>query len=180
MRYIATIGKTEYLVEIVDETHVSVNGVGYEVDFQRVGDQPVYSLLVNGRSINAHVQQDEEIWQVLFQAQLYPVQVEDEREKRLRASLGSAAGEHDEFHLKAPMPGLVVLAAFAGAAGSLGGGAGQVTAPSLMTVRPRMASSSMLTSMTPSFVLHSSSVRRNRFVAYSVEDCLARRLARSV
>lgn len=108
MRYIATIGKNEYLVEILDETHVSVNGVVYEVDFQRVGDQPVFSLLVDGRSINAHVQQDEDTWQVLFQAQLYPVQVEDEREKRLRAALGSVTGEHDEFHLKAPMPGLVV------------------------------------------------------------------------
>ena len=76
--------------------------------------------------------------------------------------------------------GIAGLAACGATAGSLGGGAGQVTAPSLMTVRPRMASSSMLTSMTPSFVLHSSSARRNRFVAYSVEDCLARRLARSV
>lgn len=108
MRYITTVGKHEFLVEILDEHHVSANGVVYEVDFQRVGDQPVYSLLVDGRSINAHVQQDEQTWQVLFQAQLYPVIVEDEREKRLRAAMGRATGEHDEFHLKAPMPGLVV------------------------------------------------------------------------
>ena len=44
------------------------------------------------------------------------------------------------------------------------GGAGQVTAPSLMTVNPRMASSSMLTLITPSLVLQSSSVKRNRLV----------------
>src|SRR5512135_506097 len=66
------------------------------------------------------------------------------------------------------------------AAGSFGAGAGQVTTPSLMTVRPRMASSSMLTLMMPSLVLHNSSVRRNILVEYSVEDCLARRLFRSV
>lgn len=108
MRYIATVGQQEYLVEILDEHHVSVNSVVSEVDFQQVGDQPVYSLLVDGRSINAYVQQDEQTWQVLFQAQLYPVLVEDEREKRLRAAMGSATSEHDEFHLKAPMPGLVV------------------------------------------------------------------------
>ena len=53
----------------------------------------------------------------------------------------------------------------AGGAASLGAGGGQVTSPFLMTVRPRMASSSMLTSMMPSLVLHSSSVRRNRLVA---------------
>ena len=108
MRYITTIGDQEYLVEILDEHRVAVNDKVFEVDFQRVGDQPVYSLLVDGRSINAHVQQDEAIWQVLFQAHLYTVQVEDEREKRLRAAMGSTAGEHEEFHLKAPMPGLVV------------------------------------------------------------------------
>ena len=38
----------------------------------------------------------------------------------------------------------------------------EVTAPSLMTVRPRIASSSMLTSMRPSLALHSSSARRSR------------------
>src|SRR3989338_9231010 len=74
----------------------------------------------------------------------------------------------------------LAAAGLAGAAGSFGAGAGQVTVPSLMTVRPRMASSSMLTLMMPSLVLHSSSVRRNRLVAYSVEDCLARREFRSV
>src|SRR5512133_655362 len=64
------------------------------------------------------------------------------------------------------------LAAAGGVAATLGAGAGQVMLPSLVTVRPRMASSSMLTLMMPSLVLHSSSVRRNRLVAYSVDDCL--------
>src|SRR5664279_2725597 len=73
-----------------------------------------------------------------------------------------------------------LAAAAAGAAGNLGAGAGQVMLPSLVTVKPRMASSSMLTSMMPSLVLHSSSVRRNRLVAYSVDDCLARRETKSV
>src|SRR5450830_579864 len=72
------------------------------------------------------------------------------------------------------------LAAATGAATTLGAGAGQVMLPSLVTVRPRMASSSMLTLMMPSLVLHSSSVRRNRLEAYSVDDCLARRETKSV
>src|SRR5688572_1361114 len=53
----------------------------------------------------------------------------------------------------------------AGAADSLGGGGGQVILPSLITVVPRITSSSMLTLMVPSLVLHNSSVRRNRLVA---------------
>src|SRR5664279_3701898 len=67
----------------------------------------------------------------------------------------------------------------AGGAGSLRAGGGQVIVPSLITVRPRMASSSMLTLMTPSLVLHNSSATRNRLVAYNVDDCLARREVRS-
>src|SRR5450830_540469 len=89
--------------------------------------------------------------------------------------------------LLCPWPPLALAAgaaaaglATAGTAGSFGAGGGQVTSPFLMTVRPRMASSSMLTSMMPSLVLHSSSERRNRLVPYRVDDCLARREFRSV
>jgi len=34
--------------------------------------------------------------------------VEDEREKRLRAAMAGRVAEHEEYHLKAPMPGMVV------------------------------------------------------------------------
>src|SRR5215213_2108594 len=53
----------------------------------------------------------------------------------------------------AAAPDLAAVAA--GDGGSFGAGGGHVMPPSLMTVRPRMASSSMLTSMRPSFFLHS-------------------------
>ena len=43
--------------------------------------------------------------------QQYPVQVEDEREKRLRAAAGGAVADSGEFQLKAPMPGLIVSVA---------------------------------------------------------------------
>src|SRR4051794_33030920 len=55
-------------------------------------------------------------------------------------------------------------AGLGGAAESLGGGGGQVIAPSLITVVPRITSSSMLTLIAPSFALQSSSVRRSRLV----------------
>src|SRR5262245_24388470 len=57
------------------------------------------------------------------------------------------------------------LAVAGGAAEILGAGGGHVTTPSFTTVVPRMTSSSMLTSMMPSLVLHSSSVNRKRLVA---------------
>jgi hypothetical protein len=89
MKYITTVDGKEYLVEIVDEKHININGKIYEVDFESVSGQPVYSLIVNGKSHESYVQQGEDNWEVLLRGRLYPVTVEDEREKRLRAAAGS-------------------------------------------------------------------------------------------
>jgi len=96
------------MVEIIDDKHISVDGKVYEIDFETVSGQPVFSLIVDGRSHESFVYQDEDDWQVLLRGRLYPVTVEDEREKRLRAAAGGGVAETGEFHLRAPMPGLVV------------------------------------------------------------------------
>lgn len=108
MRYIATVDDKQFLVEIIDEKRVSVDGQTYEVDFEAVSGQPVYSLIVDGRSHEGYIQPSDDAWQVLLRGRLYPVKVEDEREKRLRAAADAGVAETGEFHLKAPMPGLVV------------------------------------------------------------------------
>ncbi|HEX7975020.1 MAG TPA: biotin/lipoyl-containing protein [Anaerolineales bacterium] len=108
MKYITTIGEREFVVEILDECHVIVDGTVYDVDFNTVGGQPVYSLLVDGRSYEAYVYPTDEAWQVLLHGRLFPVYVEDEREKRLRAASETSAAEWMDFHLKAPMPGMVI------------------------------------------------------------------------
>jgi biotin carboxyl carrier protein len=108
MKYITTVEDKQYAVEIIDDKHVSIDGKVYTIDFESVSGQPVYSLIVDGKSHEAYVQPGEEAWQVLLRGRLYPVQVEDEREKRLRAAAGGGVAETGEFHLKAPMPGLVV------------------------------------------------------------------------
>src|SRR5215211_5938961 len=108
MRYITTVEDRQFLVEIIDEKHVSVDGKVYEVDFESVSGQPVYSLILDGKSHEAYVASGDNNWQVLLRGRLYPVTVEDEREKRLRAAAGGGVAETGEFHLRAPMPGLVV------------------------------------------------------------------------
>lgn len=108
MKYVTSIDGHEYVVDILDDRHVKIDGVTYNVDFMQVGDQPVYSLVVNGESVEAHVYPNEDVWQVLFRGTLFTACVEDEREKRLRASLAGKVAEHEDFHLKAPMPGMVV------------------------------------------------------------------------
>jgi len=108
MKYITTLDGKEYLIEVVDEHHVSVNGRAQEVDFESVSGQPVYSLILDGKSYESYVYETEEGWQVLTRGRQYNLTIEDEREKRLRAAAGGGVAESGEFHLKAPMPGLVV------------------------------------------------------------------------
>ena len=55
MKYIATVEGKEILVEVLDDKHVNVNGKVYEVDFESVVGQPVYSLIVDGRSHEGYV-----------------------------------------------------------------------------------------------------------------------------
>jgi biotin carboxyl carrier protein len=109
MNYVTTVGDHEYSVEVLDKRHISVNGKVMEVDFESISGQPVYSLLIDGKSFEAYVNPAEEGWEVLLLGRQYPVKVEDAREKRLRAAAGGAAVGSGEFQLKAPMPGLVVV-----------------------------------------------------------------------
>ena len=108
MKYIATVEDKQFLVEIIDEKHISVDGKVYQVDFESVSGQPVYSLIVDGKSHEGYVAQGDDNWQVLLRGRLYPITVEDERENRLRSAAGGGVAETGEFHLRAPMPGLVV------------------------------------------------------------------------
>jgi biotin carboxyl carrier protein len=109
MKYATTINDKTYLIEINDDRRILVDGVEHPVDFNTVSGQPVYSLILDGHSYEAYVQETEEGWQVLLRGDLYTVNVEDEREKRLRAAAGANLGSGSgEFNLKAPMPGLIV------------------------------------------------------------------------
>jgi biotin carboxyl carrier protein len=107
MKYVTTIEDMEFNVEIIDEKHIRINEHVLEVDLTAVNGQPVYSLIIDGKSYEAYVYPEEKDWQVLLRGRQYKALVEDEREKRLKTAGGVKATD-GEFHLKAPMPGLVV------------------------------------------------------------------------
>jgi biotin carboxyl carrier protein len=108
MKYITTVDGVNFEVELLDKNRVSVNGKIFEVDFEEVSGQLIFSLIVNGKSYEVHISEDEDVWHVLIQGTLYTTEVIDEREKRLRAASGEKALSRGEFVLQAPMPGLVV------------------------------------------------------------------------
>jgi biotin carboxyl carrier protein len=108
MKYVTTIDGQEFAVEVVDERHVCIGERLFEVDFKSVSGQPVFSLILDGKSYEAFVYPNEEDWDVLLRGRQYQVKVEDEREKRLKTAAGGGGTGSGEFQLKAPMPGLVV------------------------------------------------------------------------
>jgi biotin carboxyl carrier protein len=108
MKYIATIEGREFEIEINSDTEVVVNGDRLTLDLQAIAEQSGYSLLLEGHSYEAYLYPTEEGTQVLMRGHLYLVRVEDERQRRLRESAGPPPLEAGEFHLKSPMPGLVV------------------------------------------------------------------------
>lgn len=108
MKYIATIGERQIEVELTSDQQLIVNGEQMQVDFQSVANQPIFSLLLNGKSYEASIFPSDTGYQVLFLGQLFNVIVEDERQRRLRTSSGGPTVQGGEIQLRAPMPGMVV------------------------------------------------------------------------
>jgi biotin carboxyl carrier protein len=108
MRYHVTVDGQEYQIEILDEQHARIGNQVHAIDFVSISNQPVYSLIIDGKSFEAYVYPEESGWQVLLAGRQYPIQVVDEREKRLGTVGEGSPGSRAEFLLKAPMPGLVV------------------------------------------------------------------------
>jgi biotin carboxyl carrier protein len=108
MKYQTRIGEQTYEVEVLDERHLVLNGTPYEVDFASIGDQAVFSLLINGRSYEAHAVRQDDGWQILLHGEMYEATVEDEQAVRARALARPGAVESGEYSLRSPMPGLIV------------------------------------------------------------------------
>jgi len=108
MKYIATLADQIFEIEINAEDQITVNGERLSIDFRSVSGQPIYSLIVNGQSHEAYVQPTEAGLEVLLQGQLHIVEVEDERQRKLRESSGGPVLHSGEYNLRAPMPGMIV------------------------------------------------------------------------
>ena len=50
MKYITTIDDKEFEIEVVDERHIRIGDRLLEVDFESVSGQPVFSLILDGKS----------------------------------------------------------------------------------------------------------------------------------
>jgi biotin carboxyl carrier protein len=93
---------------VLDDRHILLDGKPFEVDFTAIGKEQVFSLLINGRSLEALAVPMDGGWQVLLHGKMFEARVEDEQAIRVRALVHSVADAGGEFLLRAPMPGLAV------------------------------------------------------------------------
>ncbi|HET7012064.1 MAG TPA: biotin/lipoyl-containing protein [Anaerolineales bacterium] len=108
MKYLATIGDHTFEIEVRSDREIILDGKPYAVDFLSLAGQPVYSLIHEAQSYEAYVHLTDEGLQVLVRGQSFQVDVEDERQRRLRQTSEIQVATKGELHLKAPMPGLIV------------------------------------------------------------------------
>lgn len=108
MKYITTIDDEIFEVEILNDNQVQINGKTYEVNFEEISSESIYSLIVDGNSYEILISEEENEWNVFIRGMLYSAEVIDEREKRLRDASGELALSSGEYTLQAPMPGLVI------------------------------------------------------------------------
>jgi biotin carboxyl carrier protein len=108
MKYITTIDDVDFEVEILNDHQVRLNDKIYEINFEEISSEMIYSIIVDGNAYEINISEEENEWYVLIQGTMYNAEVIDEREKRLREASGELALSSGEYTLIAPMPGLVV------------------------------------------------------------------------
>lgn len=108
MKYITSVNEQQYTIEIDQDDQILVDGEPYHINFQQLLEGGTLSLLLNNRSLEAIVNEQNEHWEVLIHGELYAVQVQDERSYRLAQARGSVLPETGNVTLKSPMPGVIL------------------------------------------------------------------------
>jgi biotin carboxyl carrier protein len=108
MRYLTTIGEKTFKIDINRDSEVVLDDVPQELDLRAIDDAGLYSMLIDNKSYEALVEEEDGEYRVLINGVLYHVQVADERAKRLAEAAGAFASTSGELQMKSPMPGLIV------------------------------------------------------------------------
>ena len=108
MKYVATIGDQEFIVDVDREGEVTVDGTTYAVDIQGMDNYSLYSIIINGKSYDVFIDEGDEDFLVVLWGGLFEVRVQDERTRRLAGLKRGPVAPVGEVLVKAPMPGVVV------------------------------------------------------------------------
>jgi biotin carboxyl carrier protein len=107
MKYIATVRDQEFTIDVNREDEVTIDGTTYAVDIQGMNGDSLYSLIIDGRSYDVFIDEQDEDFLVVMWNGLFEVQVQDERTRRLAGLRRGPVAPVGEVLIKAPMPGVV-------------------------------------------------------------------------
>ena len=108
MKYYAKVDDQEFVIEIGHENQIMINDEPYDIDFQKMPDSGVTSLIIGHHSVEAVVEEKEGSWQVLIRGDLYDVAIDDERSRRLASARGDLGAAEGDAAIRSPMPGIVI------------------------------------------------------------------------
>nr|HID12884.1 acetyl-CoA carboxylase biotin carboxyl carrier protein subunit [Anaerolineae bacterium] len=107
MKYVITVGGETFEIEVGRGGRVWVNRRPLNVDFQSVDGLPQYSLLVDHRSYEAHVERaEEEECRMVVAGRSYRARLQLRRRRSKRDAVRSHLPATRE--VRAPLPGLLV------------------------------------------------------------------------
>ena len=107
MKYFAGVGDHTFEIEI-NEDGVLVDDEPIAVDLRQGGVSQLYSLLLDGASFEALIEETQQGYDVTLRGEQFHVQVEDERTRRLHAGRQGPALPQGDLAVRAPIPGMVV------------------------------------------------------------------------
>ncbi len=108
MRYYTMVEEKEYIIDILEDGQLILDGQALQADLVKISGQPIYSLLLNDKLYESYIYENQGDWQVFLNGHGYKVQVLDEREKALQEAMNNKIEQRFEFNLRAPMPGMVI------------------------------------------------------------------------
>lgn len=106
MKYVTIINKQQFEVEIQRDGSVLVNGKRHEVDFLGLGNDALYSIIKDNKSVELAIDEEQGKYEVLLNGRLYEAQVLDQRALLMLNRKGGLKLDSGELH--SPMPGLIV------------------------------------------------------------------------
>lgn len=110
MQYRVRIGQREAIMDIKpgrgSYTQIELDGRVLSADLCRVGINPVYSLLLDGKSYQFFIQEEDGTTVVVIDGQMYPARVARGDAAAVAPPASFAAPEAQR--IVAPMPGLIV------------------------------------------------------------------------
>ncbi len=107
MKYTVQVGNRTYEIRPGANQTVEIDGEPHHVDFQVIEPTALYSLLIDNRSWQVLVEREGDEYRLSIDGELYVVNVQDERTRKIQKALSKPGTVSGEFTLKAPMPGLV-------------------------------------------------------------------------